>query len=84
LIDSQTILTIAPSEKDVFASRRRSCQIEFYLGVFELERGAQDKGRQLLKAVEIVLDVEQLTYESANLLNAESTLNRIARTGLAD
>ena len=30
------------------------------------------------KAVEIVLDVEQLSYESANLLNAASTLNRIS------
>ena len=31
------------------------------------------------QAVEIVLDVEQLTYESANLLNAASTLNRISQ-----
>ena len=30
------------------------------------------------KAVEIVLDVEQLSYESANLLNAASTLNRMS------
>ena len=30
------------------------------------------------KAVEIVLDVEQLSYESGNLLNAASTLNRIS------
>jgi hypothetical protein len=35
------------------------------------------------KAVEIVLDIEQLTYESANLLNAASTLNRIARDSVA-
>ena len=30
------------------------------------------------KAIEIVLDVEQLSYESTNLLNAASTLNRIS------
>jgi hypothetical protein len=36
-------------------------------------------GGNVEKAVEIVLDVEQLTYESANLLNAASTLNRISR-----
>jgi hypothetical protein len=30
------------------------------------------------KAVEIVLDVEQLAYESNNLLNAASMLNRIS------
>jgi hypothetical protein len=35
-------------------------------------------GGNIGKAVEIVLDVEQLNYESANLLNAASTLNRIA------
>ena len=29
------------------------------------------------KAVEIILDVEQLSYETASLLNAASTLNRI-------
>jgi hypothetical protein len=32
------------------------------------------------KAVEIVLDVEQLGYEASNLLNAASTLNRISRS----
>ena len=35
-------------------------------------------GGNVGRAVEIVLDVEQLTYESANLLNAASTLNRIS------
>lgn len=35
------------------------------------------EGGNVNKAVEIALDVEQLTYESANLLNAASTLNRI-------
>jgi hypothetical protein len=34
-------------------------------------------GGNIETAVEIVLDVEQLTYESANLFNAASTLNRI-------
>jgi hypothetical protein len=38
------------------------------------------EGGNVGKAVEIVLDVEQLTYESANLLNAASTLNRISKT----
>lgn len=36
------------------------------------------EGGNVSKAIEIVLDVEQLTYESANLLNAASTLNRIS------
>ena len=36
------------------------------------------EGGNVSKAVEIVLDVEQLSYESANLLNAASTLNRIS------
>jgi hypothetical protein len=31
------------------------------------------------KAVEIILDVEQLNYEASNLLNAASTLTRISR-----
>lgn len=35
-------------------------------------------GGDVGKAIEIVLDVEQLNYESGNLLNAASTLNRIA------
>lgn len=34
-------------------------------------------GGNVDKAVEIVLDVEQLTYEAGNLLNAASTLNRV-------
>ena len=37
------------------------------------------EGGNVSKAVEIVLDVEQLSYESANLLNAASTLNRISK-----
>lgn len=36
------------------------------------------EGGNVSKAIEIVLDVEQLSYESANLLNAASTLNRIS------
>ncbi len=35
-----------------------------------------DQGN-VTKAVEIVLDVEQMTYEANNLLNSASTLNRI-------
>ncbi len=35
-------------------------------------------GGNVSKAVEIVLDVEQLTYESSNLLNAASMLNRLS------
>jgi hypothetical protein len=36
-------------------------------------------GDNVEKAVEIALDVQQLTYESANLLTAASTLNRIGK-----
>ena len=36
-------------------------------------------GGNVRKAIEIVLDVEQLTYDSANLLNAANTLNLISR-----
>lgn len=36
------------------------------------------------KAVEIVLDVEQLAYEAANLLNALSTINHIGREDIVD
>jgi hypothetical protein len=31
------------------------------------------------KAVEIALDVEQLSYEASNLLNAASTINRMTK-----
>lgn len=31
----------------------------------------------ITKAIEIILDVEQLSYESGSLLNAASTLNRV-------
>lgn len=67
LINSQTILTNAPSEMDVFASRRRSCQIEFYLGVFELERSAKDEERQLLKAAIkdcVAIDIEMAAAQA--------------------
>ena len=37
------------------------------------------EGGNVSKAIEIVLDVEQLTYESANLLNAASTVSRISK-----
>ena len=36
------------------------------------------EGGNVSKAIEIVLDVEQLSYESANLLNAATTLNRMS------
>ena len=36
------------------------------------------EGGNVGKAIEIVLDVEQLSYESANLLNAATTLNRMS------
>ncbi len=35
-------------------------------------------GGNVGKAIEIALDVEQLTYESSNLLNAASMLNRLS------
>lgn len=35
------------------------------------------EGGNVSKAIEIVLDVEQLSYESGNLLNAASMLNRL-------
>ncbi len=35
-------------------------------------------GGNVSKAVEFALDVEQLTYESSNLLNAASMLNRLS------
>ena len=38
------------------------------------------KSGNIAKAVEIVLDVEQLTYEVNTLLNATSLMNRLART----
>jgi hypothetical protein len=46
-------------------------------GIAKAARVCADGGN-IGKAVEIVLDVEQLTYESSNLLNAASTLNRIS------
>ena len=36
------------------------------------------EGGNVSKAVEIVLDIEQLTYESDNLLNAASSVNRMS------
>ena len=38
------------------------------------------KAGNIPKAIEIALDVEQLTYEVNTLLNAASLMNRIGRT----
>ena len=46
-----------------------------------LGRAAEACGKagNIAKAIEIVLDVEQLTYEANTLLNAASLMNRICR-----
>ena len=69
--------TIAESAIKMFLAEMRN-RLDEAAGIAKAAQVCAEGGN-ITKAIEIVLDVEQLTYESANLLNAASTVNRISK-----
>jgi hypothetical protein len=44
------LLAASLSDKDAKTQRKRSCEIDFYLGSFDLEKGMRDEARRRLQA----------------------------------
>jgi lipoprotein NlpI len=58
------------------AQRKRTCEIEFYLATFHIEKGLQEQARQHLRAAADICAVGGIEFIAVRAVAAEINLNR--------